>query len=319
MGPYEFAILKADSKTEMLNWLNTNRYVVPAGTDGALAPYLRPGGYFLALKLKAGLSAGDIQPVVLRYRADLPVIPITLTQVAATPNLGVLIWVLGAGRAIPRSYFHTVINEAQIDWLGDAKSYLEVVQKAVSEAPGKHSFVTERAGDATLLQDVLDTPGRFDPYYLNTDRKANPARYADIEAKLQSFNAALVVQDLQDRIVTPTIEAGQLFREPLLPKLTRLYTVLAPEDMNLDPAFSFNPQLPDVSSFHYASLDAVCPDQGRETPEISLLVARRRLRRHRVQRAVGRRSARPAGCRPHRRPAAPSSSRVLSSARVPSP
>lgn len=79
VGPYDFAILKADSQDDMLNWLMTNRYFVPSGTDSVLGPYIRPGAYFLALKLQTGLSAGDLQPVVLNYQSDLPMIPIILT------------------------------------------------------------------------------------------------------------------------------------------------------------------------------------------------------------------------------------------------
>src|SRR4051812_15407657 len=33
IGPYDYAVLKADSKDAMLAWLAANRYFVPAGTD----------------------------------------------------------------------------------------------------------------------------------------------------------------------------------------------------------------------------------------------------------------------------------------------
>ncbi len=162
IGPYDYAVLKADSKDLMFNWLKDNKYFVPTGTEGAVNPYIRPGAYFLALKLKAGLSAGDLQPVVLRYKSDLPMIPIILTSVAATPNMGVQVWMLGAGRAIPRNFYHTVINDAQIDWLTAGRNYNDVIIKAVGEAEGKHAFVTEFAGSPQVMRGVLDRPGRFD-------------------------------------------------------------------------------------------------------------------------------------------------------------
>ena len=161
VGPYDFAVLKADSKDDMLNWLNTNHYVVPVGTDATVAPYIRPGAYFLALKLRAGLSAGDLQPVVLHYQSDLPMIPIILTSVAAQPNMGIQVWMLGAGRAIPRNYYHTVVNDAQINWFTAGQNYNDVIIKAVGEAQGKHAFVTEFAGAATVMRGILDRPGRF--------------------------------------------------------------------------------------------------------------------------------------------------------------
>lgn len=161
IGPYDYAVLKADRKDEMLQWLTDNRYFIPVGTEDTVGPYIHQGAYFLALKLKSGKSAGDIQPVVLEYPSDLPMIPIILTSVAAQPNMGIQVWMLGDGRAIPRNYNHVVINDSQVDWLGQAQNYNEVVIKAISEAPEKHAFITEYAGTSGVMKDVLDGPDRF--------------------------------------------------------------------------------------------------------------------------------------------------------------
>ena len=161
VGPYDAAVLKADNKDAMFGWLKDNKFFVPTGTEDASKPYIRPGAFFLALKLRAGLSAGDLQPVVLRYRSDLPMIPIILTSVAAQPNMGIQVWMLGAGRAIPRNYYHTVVNDAQIDWFTGGQNYNDVIIKAVGEAAGKHSFVTEYAGTSSVMRGLLDAPGRF--------------------------------------------------------------------------------------------------------------------------------------------------------------
>ncbi|HRI51384.1 MAG TPA: DUF2330 domain-containing protein [Pseudomonadota bacterium] len=328
VGPYDYAILKADNKTEMFNWLMTNGYVIPAGTDGAVAPYIRPGAFFLALRLKAGQTAGDVQPVVLRYQADLPAVPINLTAASATPNMGVLIWVLGPARAIPRNYYNTVVDDAQLDWLNSVKNYADVVAKAVREIDGHHAFVTEFAGSSAPLTNALGPSTRYDfidqlgltretdpvlfvqailgtrsgsttqrfalnsqltailgahiplpaalianqvtpsdyyanlSYYLDSDRRQNPTKYADIAAALAAFDPVTLVMQLKERIVAPTLVAQTLFADPTLPKLTRLYTVLSPDDMNLDPAFSFNAELPDVPKDHQATLQSACPKDG---------------------------------------------------------
>ena len=176
VGPYDYAVLKADNKDLMVQWLNDNHYFIPSGTIDAAAPYLHPGAYFLALRLKAGFASGDLQPVVLRYQSDLPMIPIILTSVAAQPNMGVQVWMLGAGRAIPRNYYHTVINDSQINWLTAGQNYNDVIIKAVGEADGHHSFVTEYAGTSTVMRSVLNKPGRFgDPAVLAMVK--DPASY----------------------------------------------------------------------------------------------------------------------------------------------
>jgi hypothetical protein len=161
IGPYEYAVLAADDQQAMFDWLAENRYFVPAGTDTAVTPYIRPGGYFLALKLQSGQSVGDLQPIVVKYASALPQIPIVLTGVAADPDMPVLVWVLGDHRAIPRNFFHTHINDALIDWINNGANYIEVVTDAVDEADGHHSFITEYAGTSNIMVDVLDPPGRF--------------------------------------------------------------------------------------------------------------------------------------------------------------
>ena len=161
VGPYDYAVLRADSKSEMLNWLSANHYFVPAGTDDAVTPYIHAGGYFLALKLQPGKSTGDLQPVVLRYQSDFGVIPITLTATGASENMGVQVWMLGEGRAIPRNYHHTVINDAAIDWVNGGANYNSVIIRAVGEAPERHTFVTEYAGSGAAVKSALLPPGRF--------------------------------------------------------------------------------------------------------------------------------------------------------------
>jgi MYXO-CTERM domain-containing protein len=88
-------------------------------------------------------------------------IPIVLTSVAADPDMPILVWVLGSSRAIPRNFYHTELNDAELNWLGFADNYLDVINRAVDEADGHHSFVTEYAGTSGIMQNILDYPGRF--------------------------------------------------------------------------------------------------------------------------------------------------------------
>jgi hypothetical protein len=172
IGPYDYAVLKADDQSDLFTWLSDNRYFVPAGTDEAIKPYIRPNAFLLALKLRAGESTGDIVPIVLRYQADLPMIPIVLTQVGAVPNMGILVWLLGEGRAVPRNYHHTVLNYTPI-WFGN-ESYNALVVRATREAPARHTFITDYAG-ANNMKGVLLPPNRFgNPDVLRTFTEAGP-------------------------------------------------------------------------------------------------------------------------------------------------
>ena len=326
IGPYDYAVLRADSKQPMLDWLADNRFFVPTGTDDAVDPYIRPGGFFLALKLLNGEASGDLQPVVLEYQSSLPMIPIVLTSVAADPDMGVLVWVLGDDRAIPRNYYHTVINDAAIDWLDFGSNYVDVITRAVDETDSHRSFVTEYAGTSTIMRDVLDYDWRFgdlaqlrtmtaavdyvqylvsygyainsnqppffgpqfssqmlsllqrdlpvpqglldegitaNDYYTNISwylgwyRDENPQLYAGLDV---DFDPVVLTNDIEARVVIPTLEAGALFRDH--PYMTRMFTTLSPEEMTRDPVFSFNPDLPEVSNIHDAVLRYYCNTFG---------------------------------------------------------
>ncbi|MCK6548488.1 DUF2330 domain-containing protein [Myxococcota bacterium] len=308
IGPYDYAVLKADSRDEMFTWLADNRYFVPTGTEDVVGPYIRAGAYFLALKLRKGNDAGDIQPVVLEYASDLPMIPIILTSVAASSNMGIQVWVLGEHRAIPHNYRHTVINEEHIDWLNAGANYNDVIIEAVDEASKHHAFVTEYAGTSDVMKDVLDYDGRFgaratleaitDPsafvtelrrrgfpwtstlvatltaafpmpqgvrdagigeeefygsleYYLGAYRSSHPEQFEGLDTVPEGLAASL-----WERIVEPTLAAAALVEK--YPKMTRLYTTLSPDEMTEDPVFAWNPDLPDVSNVHEATLTYIC-------------------------------------------------------------
>ena len=326
VGPYDYAVLRADQKQPMLDWLDQNGFFVPAGTDEVVDAYIRPNAYFLALKLRKGNDVGDIQPVVVKYESALPMIPIVLTSVAADPDMPILVWVLGNSRAIPRNFYHTEINDAELNWLGFGDNYLDVINRAVDEADGHHSFVTEYAGTSGIMQNILDYQGRFGDldalrattdainyveyltyngfttggnapplfqatftsqtlgilqqylpvprkilrelqkngqtasafylsyrYYVETDAVQRPDMYTDLDT---TFDAVELTDQLEERVVTPTLEAGKMFTEH--PYLTRMYTTLSPSEMTRDPVFSFNPDLADVANIHSGRLIYYC-------------------------------------------------------------
>ncbi len=314
VGPYEYTVLSAENQQIVSDWLNDNGYFVNTGGDEAIAPYIRPGGFFLALKLRTGESVGNLQPIVVRYRSELPQIPIVLTSIGAERDMPVLVWMLGQHRAIPRNYHHTKINDALIDWTRNGLNYIEVVTAAVDEADGHHSFVTEYAGSSGPMLGLLDPPNRFgdlevlatitDPIeylsFLNSYQYRLSEEYLSIlqdmlpipeglaealgyqpeyvefvvlgpdyalnypdvfEDAYPDFDPEVLTAKIDERVVTPTLAAGQLFRDH--PYMTRLFTTLSPEEMTKDPVFSFNPDLPEVSNVHNAQVEFLeCAEFG---------------------------------------------------------
>ncbi len=257
---------------------------------------------FVTLKLSTGRRSGDIRPLVLQYTyaGATPMIPLRLTSVAATPDMGVLVWVLAGARAVPLNYPHVEVDYAQVNWYASQNaayaSFQQLVTRAMDEAGG-HGFVTEMAGrvldvidrlprarwmsaEYEALTSIVDTTAYFNslvnarelPREMvlgiiqeslppNLDMPADTyASGADLErvfgrAKLIGVRPDVHAKLLQ-RVVDPADVVKQMFRDR--PYITRLYTTLSPEDMTLDPVFSYNEDLADQPIEREATLEQNC-------------------------------------------------------------
>jgi hypothetical protein len=180
-GPYNYKVLEADTGQVLFDWLNENGYDQPEAAQELIEHYVNLKFKFVALKLLKNKSAGEIQPLVVRYSApNLACIPIKLTSIAATPDMPIWSWVLGKSRAVPINFFHVLLNPKAYDWLkcgiptgeffggywgwgGNAdcqKAYMDLVTKAVDTANG-HAFVTEYAGTTEKMKEMIYKEGQF--------------------------------------------------------------------------------------------------------------------------------------------------------------
>jgi hypothetical protein len=159
VGPYDYTTIAVDPTASdaaqvAVDWLTTNGYDVTSVGADLIRPYLEDGMNLIAFKLTKSASSGDIRPVKLTYPAELPMIPIKLTAVAANDDMGVLVWVLGDSRSVPSNYRSLELNDALINWFNPNSNYNDVVTQAANEANGQ-GFVTEYADDATNINDVV--------------------------------------------------------------------------------------------------------------------------------------------------------------------
>ncbi len=79
-------------------------------SEPLLDEYVQKGFKFLGIKLQNGQDSGDIKPIALTMSEQAPCVPLKLTPIAATPEMPILVWVLGEGRAVPTNFIHAVAN-----------------------------------------------------------------------------------------------------------------------------------------------------------------------------------------------------------------
>lgn len=298
VGPYDRAILLPDSIDLLREWLDENGYQIPDATDAKLAPYLEVGAAFVAIKLLPGTDSSDIVPLHLSFNSATPTIPIIPTSVAAEPDMGIIVQILGPSRAIPSNYLHVQINETAIDWFGQGSNYADVVSQAADEAGGQ-AFTTDFAGphegrvnlppvsDMTLSQlEAAETASRAANYLFpdlfdgfgpqpDADLQRVFLAHVDMPEELSLFdlvengrvaNAEAIdgvtwmkdelLQSLAEEINEPRLHLAALFEAN--PYLSRLYGTMSPDEMTVDPMFTFNADLETVDNNRRATRYVSC-------------------------------------------------------------
>ncbi len=292
VGPYDRTILQADNVQVLREWLDANEYQIPDATDPKLQPYIDAGAVFVALKLLPGTDSGDVSPIHLTFTSPSPAVPIVPTAVAADPDMGIIVHLLGEHRAIPKNYGHVKINEAAIDWLSGGQNYADVVSQAADEAQGK-AFTTDFAGDGGALDAVV--PYRAEQlaavaeaatlravfealgYFIDADAErvlsskfdvpegVNPAQFFGCP---DCFGEVDWEAELDGAAISAQLETVNAARETIVKLLqsqrylTRLYTTMSAVEMDEDPIFSFNPDLEEVSATRNAVQHFDCDRQG---------------------------------------------------------
>jgi hypothetical protein len=294
VGSFEWTVISlddalADPADAAVEWLNQNEYDVPSGAPGLLGPYLDDGLYLLALKLQKGADAGSIRPIVLTYEAELPMIPIKLTAVAANEDMGVMTWLLGEARAVPKNYNALELNEARINWFNANSTYNQVVIEAADDAGGQ-GFVTELSAATGTLRDRIWSQAEETSWQAMRVRGENGALDFTELGTLMSFDGFW--ESAEGHITLPPDVTFEQFRscpycspisvemdtelpglldanviEPIRlvqrlidahPQITRLYTTMSAAEMTVDPLFTYNSDLLPVSNIHTAERIIEC-------------------------------------------------------------
>lgn len=208
VGPFAVATIRSDDPQAAVDWLRDENYRIVPAMEPFIALYTDEGMAFTAMKLLPGEDVDSIQPVKMSFTLNSELaatVPLRLTSVAAVLEMGIKVWVLGDRRYNVLNMPSLEIDPSDIVFDGwTYKHNYEVVVARMADEAGGSGFVTEYAAPTgPLAQQIRDG---FVP-----DR---PGREEALEAQ-----AALA--DLLDSHAY----------------VTRLYTRLSPEEMDVDPLF----------------------------------------------------------------------------------
>ena len=160
VGPFDTVVLESNSTDDLLQWLADNDYAQPPSARALIDHYVKQDMVFVALRLLKDEPTGAIQPISLTFEEANPCVPLVLTQVAATPDMPVQLYLVSDHRMVPNNWLHVVINEKKIDWINGGSNYTDIVTQAIDEAAG-HGFVTEFAGSSAILDQLVYRDGQY--------------------------------------------------------------------------------------------------------------------------------------------------------------
>jgi hypothetical protein len=314
VGPYDSAVIRSDDPMALKTWLTTNGYFVAGEAARIIDEYVAAHAYFVALRLQQGQETTAIRPIVLRMAGDEGCLPLKLTSIASTPDLRANVWVLGDARAVPLDYLEIGINQAKIDWFGFGKNYDKLLGEAANEAGGNAFAVEYAKPSSTVAAQFLIQPSQIDQLSKITDPAAylyqlqmmglaptgqvlvilrkhiplpatlaaqgvteaqfyrSPGAFGGVPPTNPPFDGAALTAELQTAVFGPLAALQPLFVNH--PYLTRLATFISPDEMNKDPRFVTNADLPDVEPQHLALAHILC---GNEDYDICHAPVRLRL------------------------------------------
>lgn len=203
VGPFDPEVVSSDDPGELIDWLNDNGYLITEAMEPYVANYVTSGMKFLAMKLAPGAGVADITPISMRYTGTTPMVPISLTAVAAEPEMGVMVFVAGEGRYESDNFSNLTVDVAdvQADPRNGANNYYPLLSWLIDEAGGR-AFVTEFADTAPATRQNLDN---FFGFFADDDAEAREA-------------------------------LGQILDRNAY--ITRLYTRISGWEMEFDPSFA---------------------------------------------------------------------------------
>ena len=207
VGPFDNELIQSGSAQALIDWLNDNDYLVTPAMEPAIADYVGEGLAFLGVKLVPGSDVSEIQPLSVTWPGTEPMIPLRLTSISAEPEMGVLVFVLGASNyeAITWQSMELDIDRLQSNPVSGQNNYHALLSLQLDEVGGQ-GFITEMSADTTTIGNLTNNIGSF---------AAGSGTQEDFDASQAALAEMLQRNDF----------------------LTRFHGRAHPEEMTMDPVF----------------------------------------------------------------------------------
>tara|TARA_Y100001968_G_scaffold326441_1_gene369504 strand:- start:75 stop:1937 length:1863 start_codon:yes stop_codon:yes gene_type:complete len=157
---YVGELISSTDTNALITWLNDNGYVITPDMYEFVAHYVASGMSFLGIQLAPTPQSGvySIKPLQLRYNGTVPMIPLTLSAVAAEPEMGFITFVAGADNYEVEQPYQSLEVDTDLLWAdprtGESNYYALISWLADLDSGGK-AFFRELADSTDFLTDMV--------------------------------------------------------------------------------------------------------------------------------------------------------------------
>lgn len=165
VGAFDPEVISSEDPQALIDWLNTNGYLITPAMEPFVAQYVEQGYKFLGLKLTPDSGISDIAPIKFSCpTGEMPLVPIRLTGVSAEPDMGIMVFVAGSQRYAPQNFRNILVDteQVQFDPRRGTSNYYPLVSWLLDNEGGK-AFVTEYANTTANTQELVDRANLFTP------------------------------------------------------------------------------------------------------------------------------------------------------------
>ncbi len=246
VGPYEVNIISGQSIQALSDWLNKNGYNYSPTTDGILDFYIQKSWYFMATKVivesqpnmnnstfQAGLPA-----LKITFPVEKPVFPLRISEISSAKDNEIEIYVIADHRMISDSYNTSAMDRNEVENL--IKAQLEDAKSGGN------------TGVACACREVVNPIGGSSPKYdyesiFRKKLSSSGTRTFIVENASYGWTSWDYNQEPESGIFNGFFNS--YFQEGSNFWITRLRTILTPQEMTNDVTF-----VPDPEGDEYLSL-----------------------------------------------------------------
>ncbi len=146
VGPYEMAVISSAEVDPLVEWIYRHGFNAPDEFIEIADEYVKDNYKFVVVRLVPDAGVNQLAPLVLQYHEAAPCVPLRLTSIAAVPDMGVRVYIVGPSRAVPLNFGVAAPDYTKLAVSPNGVADYEAFMASEIERSGGKAWVTEFAG-----------------------------------------------------------------------------------------------------------------------------------------------------------------------------